>query len=455
MSDDGDGSRSDGFRMKQLPQAMATGYIHIGTMTGKLNGVMPATTPSGWRTEDASTPVETSSENSPFNRWGMPQANSTTSMPRATSPRASSSTLPCSSVIRRARSSRWRSANSRKANRMRVRAVSDVSRQPAQAPTAPATARSTSASEARATTPVCAPDAGLNTGAVRGSPPRSEKPIRFMVCLPAGGRRSACLPSAGPSGGSVAESMPWPNATPPGDAGAGDGAGVGTDPPAPPPRTGIAPAFGPPRRTRRRIRLPPGPGRSTAGRWWCPPATHAIGDWLFLHGSVASRSLRAAREPVRACVTVTHVDGLVLARSVFEHAVNYRCAMVYGVPEVLTDSEEKLVGLRAISDQVAPGQWEYARSPSVKELAATTVLRMTLDECSVKIRAWSPRRRRRPRCRARRVGGRDPACGRSVSIRWPIPHLAPGIGLPAHLSRDVPAPGSTPLHAAERGHRPG
>ena len=68
--------------MKQLPQAMATGYIHIGTMTGKLNGVMPATTPSGWRTDEASTPVETSSENSPFRRWGMPQANSTTSMPR-------------------------------------------------------------------------------------------------------------------------------------------------------------------------------------------------------------------------------------------------------------------------------------------------------------------------------------------------------------------------------------
>ena len=93
MSSDGDGSRSDGLRMKVLPQAMATGYIHMGTITGKLNGVIPATTPRGWRTDEASTPLETSSENSPLSRWGMPQANSTTSMPRATSPRASSSDL--------------------------------------------------------------------------------------------------------------------------------------------------------------------------------------------------------------------------------------------------------------------------------------------------------------------------------------------------------------------------
>ena len=67
--------------MKVLPQAMATGYIHMGTITGKLNGVIPTTTPRGWRTDEASTPVETSSENSPLSRWGMPQANSTTSMP--------------------------------------------------------------------------------------------------------------------------------------------------------------------------------------------------------------------------------------------------------------------------------------------------------------------------------------------------------------------------------------
>jgi nitroimidazol reductase NimA-like FMN-containing flavoprotein (pyridoxamine 5'-phosphate oxidase superfamily) len=115
-----------------------------------------------------------------------------------------------------------------------------------------------------------------------------------------------------------------------------------------------------------------------------PTSYGRLGDRLFLHGSVASRSLRAARTPVQACVTVTHIDGLVLARSMFEHAVNYRCAMVYGEPAVLTDPEKKLQGLEAISNQVAPGQWEYARPPSAGELAATTVLVMGLDQCSVK-----------------------------------------------------------------------
>ncbi len=158
-----------------LPQAMATGYIHMGTMTGKLNGVMPATTPSGWRTDEASTPLETSSENSPFSRWGMPQANSITSMPRATSPRASSSTLPCSAVMSRARSSRCRSASSRKANRIRVRAVSDVSRHPDAGGSRRAPRPGpTSVAEASTTSPVCVPDAGSNTGAVRASAPSSR-----------------------------------------------------------------------------------------------------------------------------------------------------------------------------------------------------------------------------------------------------------------------------------------
>ncbi len=84
--------------MKQLPQASATGIIHSGTITGKLNGVMPATTPSGWRIDQASMPVPTASVYSPLSRCGMPQANSTTSSPRCTSPSASDSTLPCSAV---------------------------------------------------------------------------------------------------------------------------------------------------------------------------------------------------------------------------------------------------------------------------------------------------------------------------------------------------------------------
>ncbi|MDQ0598010.1 nitroimidazol reductase NimA-like FMN-containing flavoprotein (pyridoxamine 5'-phosphate oxidase superfamily) [Streptomyces canus] len=108
---------------------------------------------------------------------------------------------------------------------------------------------------------------------------------------------------------------------------------------------------------------------------------------LYLHGSVASRSLSGG---VPVCVTVTHVDGLVLARSVFEHGVNYRSAMIHGEARKVTDPEEKLAGLRRLTDHATPGQWSYARSPSRKELAATTLLALSLEEASVKIRSGPP-----------------------------------------------------------------
>src|SRR3984957_10645502 len=109
------------------------------------------------------------------------------------------------------------------------------------------------------------------------------------------------------------------------------------------------------------------------------------GSIVYFHGSVASRSLIASPEST-VCLTVTHVDGLVLARSVFEHGVNYRSAMIYGVPRAITSKQEKLAGLRALTEHIAPGQWNYARQPSRKELAATTLLALTLSEVSVKIR---------------------------------------------------------------------
>ena len=109
---------------------------------------------------------------------------------------------------------------------------------------------------------------------------------------------------------------------------------------------------------------------------------------LYLHGSVASRSLGTAQTPV--CVTITLTDGLVLARSVFEHAINYRSAMIYGMPRLVTSTAEKLAGLRLLSGHMAPGQWEYARQPSRKELAATRLLALPLAEASVKIRTGPP-----------------------------------------------------------------
>ncbi|MGW3071254.1 pyridoxamine 5'-phosphate oxidase family protein [Kitasatospora sp. NPDC001132] len=105
-----------------------------------------------------------------------------------------------------------------------------------------------------------------------------------------------------------------------------------------------------------------------------------------MHGSTGSRSLHTGGE---VCGTVTHLDGIVLARSVFHHSVNYRCAMVYGTPPV-TDPQERLAGLRAITEQLAPGQWDSARLPTAKELAATTVLALPLAEASVKIRTGPP-----------------------------------------------------------------
>ncbi|MFD9902795.1 pyridoxamine 5'-phosphate oxidase family protein [Streptomyces sp. NPDC059063] len=120
-----------------------------------------------------------------------------------------------------------------------------------------------------------------------------------------------------------------------------------------------------------------------------PTVYGSDGRYLYFHGSVASRSLVASPEAA-VCVTVTHMDGLVLARSVFEHGVNYRSAMVYGVPRLVTDPEEKLAGLRRLTEHATPGQWDYARQPNRKELAATSLLALSLEEASVKIRTGAP-----------------------------------------------------------------
>jgi uncharacterized protein len=108
----------------------------------------------------------------------------------------------------------------------------------------------------------------------------------------------------------------------------------------------------------------------------------------YVHGSVASQSLEA--DSAEACLTVTIVDGLVLARSVFEHAVNYRSAMIYARPRIVADPAEKLAGLRLVSEHLAPGQWDYVRQPSRKELAATRLLALSLAEASVKVRTGPP-----------------------------------------------------------------
>ena len=144
-----------------LPQASALANIHIGTIAGKLNGVMPATTPSGWRIEYTSMPLAACSEYSPLISCGMPQANSMFSRPRATSPIASVRTLPCSAVSSVAISLRFASTSSRRRNITSARRDNDVARHSGNAAFAAATAAPTSSTVARSTAPDCSPVAGL------------------------------------------------------------------------------------------------------------------------------------------------------------------------------------------------------------------------------------------------------------------------------------------------------
>ncbi|TXS31404.1 pyridoxamine 5'-phosphate oxidase family protein [Streptomyces sp. ms191] len=156
------------------------------------------------------------------------------------------------------------------------------------------------------------------------------------------------------------------------------------------------------------------------------------GDRIYLHGSVASRSLVQAPDAA-VCVTVTHVDALVLARSVFEHGVNYRCAMIYGVPRLVTDPEEKLRGLRALTEQSAPGQWDYARQPSRKELAATALVALDLTEASVKTSDGPPDDGDSPDAELGLWAGILPVV---TTIGAPLadPVLPAGIAPPAHVA---------------------
>jgi nitroimidazol reductase NimA-like FMN-containing flavoprotein (pyridoxamine 5'-phosphate oxidase superfamily) len=113
-------------------------------------------------------------------------------------------------------------------------------------------------------------------------------------------------------------------------------------------------------------------------------------ETLYLHGSVASRWLTRSGQGTPVCVAVSLVDAVVLARSVFSHSVNYRSVVIFANARQVTDHEERLAGLRAVTNHVCPGQWDYARRPTAKELAATTVLALPLDEATVKVREGGP-----------------------------------------------------------------
>ena len=121
------------------------------------------------------------------------------------------------------------------------------------------------------------------------------------------------------------------------------------------------------------------------------PMTYArIGDELLLHGAVASRWLSSFEAGRDICVCVTLLDGLVLARSAFSHSMNYRSVVAFGTATMITDVERKMAAFKALTDHLMPGRWEDTRQPDRKEIGATTVLSMPIDEASVKARAGDP-----------------------------------------------------------------
>jgi nitroimidazol reductase NimA-like FMN-containing flavoprotein (pyridoxamine 5'-phosphate oxidase superfamily) len=115
-----------------------------------------------------------------------------------------------------------------------------------------------------------------------------------------------------------------------------------------------------------------------------------VDDKLYLHGSAASRMLRSLSEGIPVCVTVTLVDGLVLARSAFHHSVNYRSVVVLGTAQLVEDPREKMEALRLFTEHIMKGRWEEIRWPTEQELKATTVLALPLDEVSAKVRTGGP-----------------------------------------------------------------
>ncbi len=161
-----------------------------------------------------------------------------------------------------------------------------------------------------------------------------------------------------------------------------------------------------------------------------PTGYGRLEDTLYLHGSSANSTFMAGAGH-EVCVTVTHLDGLVCARAVFSHSMNYRSAMVYGTSRLVTDADERMLSLHTITEHLTPGQWSYARLPTPKEMAATSVLALPLREASVKIRTGDPSDE--PEDYAMDVwAGVVPV---TVAFGEPVADsaLRPGIGVPTHI----------------------
>lgn len=163
-----------------------------------------------------------------------------------------------------------------------------------------------------------------------------------------------------------------------------------------------------------------------------------VGERLYIHGSTGSRPLReaGASEPgLPVCVTVTHVDGLVLARSAFHHSINYRTVVAHGVARQVTDHEERLTALDAIVDAVLAGRADDSRRADAKELAATAVLRLELEEVSAKSRTGGPNDE--PEDLELPYWSGVLPVARTYGAPIPADDLAPGTPLPHYLTADA------------------
>lgn len=132
-------------------------------------------------------------------------------------------------------------------------------------------------------------------------------------------------------------------------------------------------------------------GFEVDGQPYVIPSLHArVGDVLYLHGSSASRMMRRLAEGAACCVTVTLVDGVVLARAVFDQSINYRSVVVLGTGTVVVAAAEKRLALEALTNQLVPGRWQDTRGPTALELKATTIVSLPLTEASAKLRSGPP-----------------------------------------------------------------
>jgi nitroimidazol reductase NimA-like FMN-containing flavoprotein (pyridoxamine 5'-phosphate oxidase superfamily) len=176
-----------------------------------------------------------------------------------------------------------------------------------------------------------------------------------------------------------------------------------------------------------------------------PTGYGRIGETLYLHGSTGNRSFQFARDR-DICVTVTLLDGLVCARSVFHNSMNYRSAVIFGTPRVVTDPGERLAAIEAITKHLIPGRWQNSRKPTKKELAATSVLALSLDEASVKIRTGEPKDEDEDYELDYWAGVLPMAL--TIGQAIPDPLLRPEIKVPAHIAALEHRDAGQPLAAA-------